>query len=141
MTLHEQSPVTALTREGAAWRLDTPGGAVSAGRVILTVNGHLESFGFEKERLMQLFLYAVMTPELDAEALKALDGQSRWGITPSDPMGTTVRRIDSGQGGNRIVTRPAPLWRRGTGSARARRRGPPGSCSESSTTVSRSCAA
>ncbi|GGF45035.1 hypothetical protein SAMN05216376_105363 [Mameliella alba] len=54
---------------------------------------------------MQLFLYAVMTPELDAETLKALGGQSRWGITPSDPMDTTVRRNDSGQGGNRIVTR------------------------------------
>ena len=26
-------------------------------------------------------------------------------ITPSDPMGTTVRRIDTGQGGNRIVIR------------------------------------
>ncbi|MCR9274827.1 MULTISPECIES: NAD(P)/FAD-dependent oxidoreductase [Mameliella] len=141
VTLYEQSPVTALTREGAAWRLDTPGGAVSAGRVTLTVNGRLESFGFEKGRLMQVFLYAVMTPGLDAEALKALGGQSRWGITPSDPMSTTVRRNDSGQGGNRIVTRPAPRWRRGTGSARARWRGPPGSCSESSTTVSRSCAA
>lgn len=25
--------------------------------------------------------------------------QPRWGITPSDPMGTTLRRIDTGQGG------------------------------------------
>jgi glycine/D-amino acid oxidase-like deaminating enzyme len=126
VTLHEQSPVTTLTREGAAWRLDTPGGRVSAGRVILTVNGHLESFGFEKGRLMQLFLYAVMTPELDAEDLKQLGGQSRWGITPSNPMGTTVRRIDSGQGGNRIVTRTcatlAPGRRIGAGQvARAAR--------------------
>ena len=103
--IHEQSPVTALTRTGGSWTVTTPQGQVSAGRVILTVNGHLESFGFEKGRLMQIFLYAVMTPELDAEALARLGGQSRWGITPSDPMGTTVRRIDSGQGGNRIVTR------------------------------------
>jgi glycine/D-amino acid oxidase-like deaminating enzyme len=54
---------------------------------------------------MQIFLYAVMTPELDADTLARLGGKSRWGITPSDPMGTTVRRIDAGQGGNRIVTR------------------------------------
>lgn len=105
VALHETSAVTALTREGGAWRVETRGGQVSAGRVILTVNGHLESFGFETGRLMQLFLYAVMTPELDADAVKSLGGQSRWGITPSDPMGTTVRRIDTGQGGNRIVTR------------------------------------
>ena len=105
VAIHERSPVVALTREGGDWRLETPGGTVSAGRVILTVNGHLESFGFEKGRLMQVFLYAVMTPELDGDALKTLGGHSRWGITPSDPMGTTVRRIDRGQGGNRIVTR------------------------------------
>ncbi len=103
--VYENSAVTALERQGDAWRVETRGGQVSAGRVILTVNGHLESFGFEKGRLMQLFLYAVMTPELDADALARLGGQPRWGITPSDPMGTTVRRIDTGQGGNRIVTR------------------------------------
>lgn len=103
--IHENSPVTALTREGTAWRLTTPNGSISAGKVILTVNGQLESFGFERGRLMQVFLYAVMTPELDAATLARLGGQSRWGVTPSDPMGTTVRRIDTGQGGNRIITR------------------------------------
>ncbi|MEM5502927.1 FAD-binding oxidoreductase [Ahrensia kielensis] len=103
--IHEHSPVIALGREGDTWRVQSKEGYVSAGRVILTVNGHLESFGFEKGRLMQLFLYAVMTPELDADAISKLGGKNRWGITPSDPMGTTMRRIDTSQGGNRIVTR------------------------------------
>ncbi|GAB2206455.1 FAD-binding oxidoreductase [Roseibium sp. ROS1] len=101
----EQSPVLSFTREGESWKVETRSGSVSTAKVILTVNGHLESFGFERDRLMQLFLFAVMTPELDGAALKKLGGQSRWGITPSDPMGTTLRRIDAGQGGNRIVTR------------------------------------
>lgn len=105
VAIHEHSPVTSLTREGDAWKVTARSGQISAGRVILTVNGHLESFGFERGRLMQLFLYAVMTPELDRDDLARLGGQSRWGVTPSDPMGTTVRRIDTGQGGNRIVTR------------------------------------
>jgi glycine/D-amino acid oxidase-like deaminating enzyme len=105
VAVHEGSAVTGMAREGAAWRVETRGGSVGAGTVILTVNGHLESFGFEAGRLIQLFLYAVMTPELDSDTLRRLGGRSRWGITPSDPMGTTVRRIDSGQGGNRIVTR------------------------------------
>jgi glycine/D-amino acid oxidase-like deaminating enzyme len=105
VAVHEGSAVMAMAREGAAWRVETRSGSISAGAVILTVNGHLESFGFEKGRLMQLFLYAVMTPELDTDTARRLGGQSRWGVTPSDPMGTTVRRIDSGQGGNRIVTR------------------------------------
>ncbi|MFP3385830.1 NAD(P)/FAD-dependent oxidoreductase [Tritonibacter sp. SIMBA_163] len=101
----ENSPVTGFVRNGSDWVVKTRVAQVTTPRVILTVNGHLESFGFEKGRLMQLFLYAVMTPELDADALARLGGASRWGITPSDPMGTTMRRIDSGQGGNRIVTR------------------------------------
>jgi glycine/D-amino acid oxidase-like deaminating enzyme len=46
-----------------------------------------------------------MTIDLGAEAVKTLGGLPRWGVTPSDPMGTTMRRIDTAQGGNRIITR------------------------------------
>ena len=103
--IFENSPVTAITRDGTGWKLSTAKGRVSAGRVILTNNGHLESFGFKSGRLMHIFLFASMSAELDADQIKALGGQPRWGVTPSDPMGTTMRRIDTGQGGNRIVTR------------------------------------
>ncbi|THH35172.1 FAD-binding oxidoreductase [Aliishimia ponticola] len=105
ITICEGSAVTTLERAGPDWRVATDQGQVTAAHVILTVNGHLESFGFARGRLMQLFLYAVMTPELGPDALAQLGGAARWGVTPSDPMGTTMRRIDSGQGGNRIVTR------------------------------------
>jgi len=105
VAIFEDSPVSGFERQGDAWQITTPKGRISAGRVILTVNGHLESFGIEQGRLMQLFLFATMTPELDADALARLGGVPRWGITPSNPMGTTLRRIDAGQGGNRIVTR------------------------------------
>lgn len=103
--IRENSAVVAFERHGDSWRVRTRNGSVGTPRVILTVNGHLESFGFERGRLMQLFLYAVMTPELDSQALSRLGRRSRWGITPADPMGTSVRRIDAGQGGNRIVIR------------------------------------
>jgi glycine/D-amino acid oxidase-like deaminating enzyme len=103
--IFENSPVQRFLRQGTAWKVVTPKGYVASQKIILTVNGHLESFGFERERLMQLFLYAVMTPELDKDAVAKLGGASRWGVTPSDPMGTTMRRIDTAQGGNRIVTR------------------------------------
>lgn len=110
----EESPVTGFTPEGDGWRVRAAKGSISTARVILTVNGHLESFGVERGRLMQLFLYAVMTPELDRAALDRLGGRPRWGVTPSDPMGTTVRRIDTGQGGNRIVTRTCATLRPNT---------------------------
>ena len=107
------SPVVSLQRQAGSWSAKTFDGEVSAGTVLLTVNGHLESFGFKKRQLMQLFLYAVMTPELSEDALRRLGGDPRWGITPSDPMGTSVRRIDTGQGGNRIVTRTCAHLRPG----------------------------
>ena len=113
LRLHEQSPVTGFQRTGADWQVETRAGSVTAPRVILGVNGHLESFGIARGRLMQLFLYASMTPELDAEQLRRLGGAARWGVTPSDPMGTTMRRIDTGQGGNRIITRTCASLRPG----------------------------
>lgn len=119
VAIHEGSPVTALTRQGEAWQVETPKGRLSAGKVILTVNGHLESFGIARGRLMQVFLFATMTPELDAGTLARLGGQPRWGVTPSDPMGTTLRRIDRAQGGNRIVTRTCAVLRPGLRATRA----------------------
>lgn len=101
----EETPVTAIDRQGAGWTVTTKRGRVSAGRVIMANNGHLESFGFAANRLMHVFLYASMTVDLPAETLKTLGGQPRWGVTPSDPMGTTMRRIDTALGGNRIITR------------------------------------
>ncbi|WP_293573232.1 FAD-binding oxidoreductase [Phaeobacter sp.] len=111
--IYEDSPVLRFEKAGQSWEVVTPAGKVSTGRIILTVNGHLESFGIARGRLMQVFLYAVMTPELTADQLKSLGGQPRWGVTPSDPMGTTMRRIDTGQGGNRIITRTCATLRSG----------------------------
>ncbi|MBT3142515.1 FAD-binding oxidoreductase [Ruegeria litorea] len=109
----ENSAVTGFTRQGQDWLVRTETGSVSAAKVILANNGHLESFGIERGRLMQLFLFASMTPDLDAETLKRLGGAPRWGVTPSDPMGTTMRRIDTAQGGNRVITRTCAVLRPG----------------------------
>uniref|UniRef100_UPI0035149B4F NAD(P)/FAD-dependent oxidoreductase n=1 Tax=Cognatishimia sp. TaxID=2211648 RepID=UPI0035149B4F len=112
--IYEGSAVTQIIKAGSSWQVATAQGSMTTDKVILSVNGHLESFGVEKGRLMQLFLYASMTPELDADALQKLGGQNRWGITPSDPMGTTMRRIDTAQGGNRIITRTCALLKPNT---------------------------
>lgn len=103
VSIHENSPVTALKRNGD-WIATTPKGRVTAPRVILAVNGHLNSFGYLPGRLMHVFTYASMTRALTADETRGLGGRSTWGLTPADPMGTTVRRI-SGTGGDRIVVR------------------------------------
>lgn len=111
--IFEKTPVTRFARRGSDWQVEARGGAVTAPRVILAVNGHLESFGFHRNRLMHVFLFASMTEELPPEALARLGGHSRWGITPADPMGTTLRRIDTGQGGNRLVARSVAVYKPG----------------------------
>lgn len=101
--LYEQTPVIGLERKGD-WVATTPNGSVTAPKVILAVNGHANSFGHFKGRLLHIFLYGSMTRALTSDECARLGGEPRWGITPSDPMGSTVRRI-SGTGGDRIVVR------------------------------------
>ncbi len=102
--LYENSAIVSLQRHGDGWRVCTVRGSVVASRVILAVNGLIESFGFYRRRLLHINLYASMTRALDDAEIERLGGASRWGLTPSDPIGSTVRRID-GTGGTRIVIR------------------------------------
>ncbi|TGQ54488.1 FAD-binding oxidoreductase [Mesorhizobium sp. M1C.F.Ca.ET.193.01.1.1] len=97
--IFEQSPVTSL-RTGKLHTVKTPEGEISTPRLILTVNGHLESLGFFKKRLLHVFTYASMTRPLSKSEQAALGGEPYWGLIPADPMGSTIRRI-----GDRIVVR------------------------------------
>ena len=101
--IYENTPVIHLSRHGD-WIAKTPNGTVTAPRAILGVNGHANSFGHFKQRLMHIHLYGSMTRALTPEECKRLGGAARWGLTPADPMGSTVRRI-SGTGGDRIIIR------------------------------------
>lgn len=99
ITLHENSPVTTLSRQGPDWIARTPNGTVTARRVILGVNGLVQEFGHFRGRLMHVFTYASMTVPFASGA-----GRDRWGLLPADPMGATVRKITGADGG-RIVIR------------------------------------
>lgn len=102
--LFENSPVHELSRQGESWMVRTATGSVRAQRVLLAVNGLIESFGFYRHRLMHINLYASMTRQLSSTEVEMLGGVDRWGCTPSDPIGSTVRRID-GSGGARLIIR------------------------------------
>lgn len=97
--IYENSPVVELTRSGRNWAAKTPNGSVTAPKVILAVNGHIQSFGFFKGRLMHVFTYASMTAPFRSAA-----GKDRWALLPADPMGATVRKITHPDG-SRIVFR------------------------------------
>lgn len=113
ITIYENAAVTRIESGAQGWQLTTAQGVIRAERVILANNGHLESFGIKPGRLMHIMLNACMTQELPPEAMLALGGQECWGVTPADPMGTTVRRIGPAQGGNRIVIRQGGYYRPG----------------------------
>ena len=119
VTIFESSPVRGFESTGSGWSLVTHAGRLRATRVILANNGHLESFGFKAGRLMHIMLNACMTAEIGADDLKRLGGQQSWGLTPSDPMGCTVRRISTAQGGNRIVIRQGGYYRPGMATSAA----------------------
>ena len=104
LTLFENSPALSFEKQGESWLVETPKATIKAKVIIMAVNGHAESFGFFKNRLMHVFTYASMTEPLNEAQQKRLGGDLAWGITPSDPMGSTIRRHD-GIGGNRIVVR------------------------------------
>ena len=103
VVVHEESPVLELRRSGD-WMAMAQRGQVTSPRVILAVNGHLNSFGFLRGRLAHVFTFASMTRALTPDEVSRLGGSPVWGVTPADPLGTTVRRI-SGTGGDRIVVR------------------------------------
>lgn len=103
VSIFENSPVTSLEKQNAKWIAKTPRGAVRSPKVILATNGHIESFGHFKRRFVHVILYASMTRAL-REGEADLTGAKHWGITPSDPAATTMRKI-TGIGGTRIITR------------------------------------
>lgn len=103
--LFENSPVVELEREKNNWKATSSRGSVQASKVILAVNGHVESFGHFRHRLMHVFTYASMTAAFSPSRFGArVSGADRWALLPADPMGATVRKITP-SGASRIVVR------------------------------------
>ncbi len=102
--IYETSPVEELNKIGSNWQAKTPKGLITASKVILAVNGNIENFGYFNNSLLHIYTYGSITQKLTPDQIKILGGKKEWGITPADPLGTTVRRI-SGIGGDRIVIR------------------------------------
>ena len=106
--LYENSPVVELSHAGGCWKARTPKGSVTALKVILGVNGHVQNFGHFKGRLMHVFTYASMTAPFQDKA-----GRDRWALLPADPMGATVRKITNTEG-SRIAAGNSSTRRRGS---------------------------
>jgi glycine/D-amino acid oxidase-like deaminating enzyme len=105
ISLYERSPIIELSRSGNSWKAKSHRGVVTAPKVILGVNGHIEDFGHFQDRLLHVFTYASMTAAYSHDEFeRAVTGKARWALLPADPMGATVRKITS-NGLSRIVIR------------------------------------
>lgn len=105
VAIYESSPVLRF-ETGASHTVHTPKGRVTAPRLILTVNGHIESFGFFERRLMHVFLYGSMTRRLTSDEVRKLGGEPAWALIPADPRGSTIRRLHE----DRILVRNSATY-------------------------------
>jgi len=103
VSIYENSPVLSMEL-GAQHLLHTPKGKVRTRKLILAVNGHIQSFGYFPNRLLHVFTYASMTRALTEAEVKRLGGASDWGLLPADPMGTTLRRVSDYDGCGHCLT-------------------------------------
>ncbi|MFT5276020.1 MAG: glycine/D-amino acid oxidase-like deaminating enzyme [Saprospiraceae bacterium] len=97
--LYENTPALSI-KSGTPHTVTTPAGSIKCQKLLLTNNGHIESFGLHKKRLVHLHLFGSMTRKLSNAEQATLGGQAQWGLIPALPMGSTVRRYK-----DRIVMR------------------------------------
>lgn len=94
VTLLENTPVVSVSRNGQCL-VQTKDRQFRAGKLILANNGFAKKLGFLKDRLITIFTYAGMTPELDDEQLALHGSDAEWGLIPANRLGTTLRKIQN----------------------------------------------
>lgn len=113
--LYENSPVQAITRKGAVWRLQTAQATLDADRVILANNAAIKNFGFWRDRLVTIYTYAGISRAMDERDAAHL-GVPVWGLLPAHRLGTTVRRV----GKDRLMVRSLYAYEKPIASTLAR---------------------
>jgi len=83
--LHEASPAVAIARDGAGWRVETPGGAVRAGALIVATNAyHMAAAGLAAPPSIPVHYFQLATaplpPALRAAVLAG--GEGCWDTAP-----------------------------------------------------------
>lgn len=101
ITLHENSPIHRLHRDGGGWRLTGDQGTIRARQVVLANNGFIRRFGYLKLRMTTIYTYAAITAAVPAADLDQLGQAVDWGLLPCHRLGTTLRRV----GADRLMVR------------------------------------
>ena len=99
--LYENSPVQKISTRSARWIVETPGGKVSAHKLVLANNAFAKELGIAKPNLASVYTYAGLTAPLRDSQIKVLGENSNWGLLPMHRLGSTLRRTSD----NRILVR------------------------------------
>lgn len=93
VTLMDSTPVEKL-EVGILNKVITRNKTIMSPTIILANNGFAKKLGFLKDRLVTIYTYAGITPEIDMT-----DGShgsdDKWGIIPAHRLGTTLRKISN----------------------------------------------
>ncbi len=102
----QKSPIIKLEKIKNNWIANTLKGSISAKKIIFAINGHINNFGLYKNKLIHIFTYSSLTKKFDK---KLIGGENFWGLTSSNPIGTTIRKFDVDENHSRILIRNT--WR------------------------------
>ncbi len=92
VTLYENTPAIGVDYANGI-SIDTPTGTIRAPKMVLTVNGLADQFGFYNRRLLTMAAHASISRALTTEERAALGGRDEWGITPVNAFVSITMRL------------------------------------------------
>lgn len=113
--LLERTPVLKVEGKGP-FTIVTSRGDFKADRVLIANNVHARALGLLRDRMIAIYTYAALTPELDPSELARLGELPQWGVIPGHRMGTTLRKFQN----TRFLVRSGDSYEREMPTARVR---------------------
>jgi glycine/D-amino acid oxidase-like deaminating enzyme len=105
--IHEQTPVTTVTRHGDGWRIETPHGVVTAAKVVMATNAWQGTFPELYARQYPIWNYLMVTEPLSDAQLARVAWPGREGVANSLSFSTAARLLPD----NRVLW-AGGLWYR-----------------------------
>ncbi|MGU7771606.1 NAD(P)/FAD-dependent oxidoreductase [Burkholderia sp. MR1-5-21] len=96
VTVVEETPVLNIS-EHSPFRVTTKRCEFVAEKVIVANNGFAKRLGLLRDRLITMFTYAAITPQLNVAELSKLGQLPQWGVVPANRIGSTLRKTIDGR--------------------------------------------
>lgn len=97
VTVYEKTPALQIQKKDNGWCVKTPGGELRSKYLVLATNSYAKDLGVARSQLVAVYTYAGLTPQLPDAVLQSLGSNENWGLLPTHPMGSTLRRTADGR--------------------------------------------